>query len=346
MIGIRIGMLGGIGAGGSSWESYWASQPEVLFFGLYSEISGGQMPNKVTGSSDYLTVAGAVGSETYQCPNTAPYIAADTDYIWFRTDVSQRTTKTSELIGYDLTRTIVKYANDTPYSIEAIMILTSDVDTDKMRDDFDLSVWWDNTLSAHGNLKGNRGIGQSVWTAIVLSDTFTDTNNVHIHDHVMDVGAGWTAGDDWIISSNKVNCTDTNLASYAVAESGYADAIITLDITIPDSGSYVGGLCFRYQDDTHRWRFWIERDGVGTPYVVLYEDTTERGRVNIVHELITAKLKVTCMGNLIKCFWKDMVNPLIEYESSSYNTLTKHGIFSSTVSTYVFLISDNFLVTV
>jgi len=102
-MGIAIGNAIGVPFGGASqsWESYWARQPEVLFFGLYSEISGGQMPNKVTGSSDYLTVAGAAGSETYQAPNTAPYIAADTDYIWFKTDESQRTVTTAELIGYD-----------------------------------------------------------------------------------------------------------------------------------------------------------------------------------------------------------------------------------------------------
>ena len=148
-----------------SLSSYWSHQPEVLFFGLYSEISDGKMPNKVDGGATFLTVAGAAGSETYQAPNTAPYQTADTDYIWFKTDVSQRTTTTAELIGYDFTRTIVKYANTAPYAIEAIMILSSDVDTAKMRDDFDLSVWWSNVLSAYGNVKGNRGVGQSVWTA-------------------------------------------------------------------------------------------------------------------------------------------------------------------------------------
>lgn len=176
---------------GVSWSSYWTHQSEVLFFGLYSEISGGQMPNKVTGATDFLTVAGVAGSETYQCPNTAPYQTADTDYIWFKTDVSQRTTTTAELIGYDFTRTIIKYANAAPYAIEAIMILSSDVDTAKMRDDFDLSIWWSNVLSAYGNVKENRGVGQSVWSLIPIIPTgltltgisggvkidWTDTNN-------------------------------------------------------------------------------------------------------------------------------------------------------------------------
>lgn len=126
------------------------------------------MPNKVTGATDYLTVAGVAGSETYQCPNTAAYIAADTDYIWFKTDGSQRTTTTTELIGYDFPRTIVKYGNTAPNAIVAIMILKAGevlttAKENKMRDDFDLSYWWSNVLSLHGNWKSNRGTGQSYW---------------------------------------------------------------------------------------------------------------------------------------------------------------------------------------
>lgn len=162
IIGKGIGVPFRMG-GSQNWSSYWTRQSEVLFFGLYSEISGGQMPNKVDGGATYLTVAGSAGSETYQCPNTAPYRIADTDYIWFKTDVSQRTTTTAELIGYDFTRTIVKYANTAPYAIESIMILNSDVDTAKMRDDFDLSVWWSGVLSLSGNLKGNRLLSKSEW---------------------------------------------------------------------------------------------------------------------------------------------------------------------------------------
>ena len=162
MIGIGnwIGKRRGVG-----WESYWASQPDILFFGLYSEIADGKMPNKVMGSSDWLTVAGSAGAETYQTPNTAPYQAADTDYIWFKTNVSQRTTTTAELIGYDFAKTIVYYDDASPYAINAIAILkpTGSV-SNKMRDDFHLSIFWDGTLNLlYGYVKGNRGIGKSTW---------------------------------------------------------------------------------------------------------------------------------------------------------------------------------------
>jgi hypothetical protein len=145
---------------------------KVLFWGKYSEISGGRMPNKITGSTDYLTVAGSAGSETYQCPNTAPYIAADTDYIWFKTDASQRTTTTAELIGYDLQRTPVKYDDNTPNALRDIMILKagevlSASERNNLFQYMWLSILWDNVLNAYGHIKSNRA-GQQLWTPELL----------------------------------------------------------------------------------------------------------------------------------------------------------------------------------
>jgi len=124
------------------------------------------MPNKVTGATDFLTVAGVAGSETYQCPNTAPYITADTDHVWFKADGTQRTLKTSYAVGFDFARTIVKYDSASPHLVRAILILSSDLETskeNKLRTDFSLSLWWSGVLSAYGELKENRGIGRSVW---------------------------------------------------------------------------------------------------------------------------------------------------------------------------------------
>lgn len=153
---------------GDDWTSYWATRSEILFFGLYSEISGGQMPNKVTDATDYLTVAGVAGSETYQCPNTAAYIAADTDHIWFKTDGTQRTATTAELVGYDLQRTPVKYEDESPNEIVAIMILKSGATiTGTVRGKLFMNFWlhtlWDNNLNAYGHIKDNR-TGQQLWT--------------------------------------------------------------------------------------------------------------------------------------------------------------------------------------
>lgn len=160
---------------GISWQAYWTTQPEVLFFGLYSEITGGQMPNKVDGATDFLTVAGSAGSETYQAPNTAPYIAADTDHIWFQSDNTQRTVLTAELINFDLQRTPVKYNDAAPNAIVAIMILNQaviGVQRNRMFEHFWLPILWDNNLNAYGHVKSNRII-QNLFPGTPLLLTLT-----------------------------------------------------------------------------------------------------------------------------------------------------------------------------
>jgi hypothetical protein len=355
IIGKGIGVPFRMG-GGQSWSSYWSHQPEVLFFGLYSEISGGQMPNKVTGATDYLTVAGAAGSETYQCPNTAAYIAADTDYIWFKTDTTQRTTTTAELIGYDLQRTPVKYEDDAPNAIIAIIILKAGATLSATKRnylfrDMWLPILWDNNLNAYGHIKSNR-VGQQLWapeTIYLAVDTFTDTNGTLLNAHTMDVGSGWTAPNEFVISENKLtnNGSVENAAYRAVTETLKADVEITMSITIPDYGQYLGGILLRYQDNTHYWLCMVERDADGTPYVGLFENgSTQRGKVNIVQELITDTLKVIASGNALSVYWKDMVTPLITYSSATYNDKTKHGIlaYCRLSSGYKFPVVDNFYI--
>jgi hypothetical protein len=161
-LGERIG----IGKSSGGWTPK-KIESKVLFWGVVSEITGGHMPNKVTGATDFLTVAGSPA--TYTCPNTAPYIAADTsDRVWFNTDVLQRDATTSELIGYDFGRTLVKYDDLAPYTIREIIILKAGevlttAESNSIRDYMWLSIWWDGTLSLYGHTKGNRGIAKSTW---------------------------------------------------------------------------------------------------------------------------------------------------------------------------------------
>jgi len=188
-MGLTIGNYIGIGKNsGKSLSQYWKNQIDtLLFFGQIKNISGGRLYNEMTGSSDYLTVGGSAGSWTFQCPNTAAYIAADTDYIWFKTDESQRTTTTAELIGYDLQRTPVKYNDTAPNAIVAIMILKAGetiVGTKRnyLFRDMWLPILWDNNLNAYGRIKSNR-IGQQLWTPeTVIPDIITDNNTLMFLD--------------------------------------------------------------------------------------------------------------------------------------------------------------------
>jgi hypothetical protein len=167
-IGIGIGLS--IGKSGASFSSYWKSRTDLfLFFGETSKITGGKLYNQMNGSTDWLTVAGS--PNTFQTPNTAAYIAADTDYIWWRTDGSARPTNTTtaELIGYDLPRTLVKYDNAAPNTIRWIAILKSTAtpsasDYNKLHTSFDLPLFWSGVLNVNGVLKSNRGLAQQLWT--------------------------------------------------------------------------------------------------------------------------------------------------------------------------------------
>ena len=199
---------------GSSWSSYWKSQDEVLFFAETKDIADGKLYNKVTGATDYLTVGGSAGSYTFQCPNTAPYIAADTDYIWFKSDESQRTTTEAELIGYDFPRTPVKYNDDAPYAIVAIMILKSGATItgtklNKLFQDMWLHTLWDNNLNAYGHIKGNK-LAQTLWTP----ESVYDAASVALFARMDAVGetqtdARKTAIDTAIVALKTANLFDT-----------------------------------------------------------------------------------------------------------------------------------------
>lgn len=193
------------------------------------------MLNKVPGASDYLTVAGTAGSETYEAPNDADYIAADSDKIWFKVDdSSQRTVTTAELIGYDFSRTLVYYEDTSPNSIKAILILKSGATLSSAKDqkariDLHLSVWWDGTLSSYGNLKDNRGVGKSTWIEgeVVtylngISTALSDTQILNLNTVVKDlkIGLGISLLSDffdtiWIIGGETKETSYKNLVKDA-----------------------------------------------------------------------------------------------------------------------------------
>ena len=285
---------------GISWPTYWAARNDLLlFFGETSKITGGRLNNQVTGATDYLEVAGSVGSETFKIPtrygnelvdnNTfadgsfwslfeatigggvavydneaagrgiykaglfeaghkylvsyeiknyssggiyvydnngtafgiirkgngvyseiyvptgtacciytteasstfnidnvyikeilpyADYLAADTDNLWYADDdLTNRLVTTDELQRYDWQRTIVKYADVTPYAVEWIAILKDGVvltaaEEINLRNSFHLSIWWSGVLSGYGNLKGNRIAAKSDGTEFVPGGEF------------------------------------------------------------------------------------------------------------------------------------------------------------------------------
>jgi hypothetical protein len=338
-----------------SWSSYWKAQTEVLFFGLYSDISGGQMPNKVDDGATYLTVAGSAGSETYQCPNTAPYIAADTDYIWFNDDGTQRTTTTAELIGYDLQRTPVRYEDDAPNTIQAIMILKSGETItgtlrDKMFRDFRLSPWWDDSFNDYGRIKSNRSGEQLLWTPELtgtIIDTFTDDDAVTLASHTMDKGGGVWTNVTYIfdILGNKARYNGSGAYAQAyVASSGDANPDIWVTLTIPDEANYIAGFVIRRNGNSTQWRVMVIRSAGGTPTIKIFKYTTEVATVDITHVAGDGVLRCVVTGNNFDVYWKG--NKVIDtyVSDGSWNTVQNHGIITYRDASYKQVLFNDFII--
>lgn len=150
---------------------------DILFYGALENISGGRLYNEMDGATDYIEVTGSAGSYVFQCPNNATYIAADTDYIWFKTDGTRRSTTEAELIGYDFPRTPVKYDNESPNSIRIIMILKAGITLSAsylnyLFYDFQLHPLWNDSWNDNGAFKDNRGFENLTWTPETIVDPF------------------------------------------------------------------------------------------------------------------------------------------------------------------------------
>jgi hypothetical protein len=353
---IRIGGLRLGSSRGASVPAYWKNQSN--FYELWTVTGSGSFVGLKRG--DILTVTGTGLNAIYAVPDTDAYKTRDIDYGFHKSDGSVSTLcDGNRLIAYDFSKIIVKYLDVSPYTIEYIGILdTGQSVNNKMRDDFHLSIWWDNVLSDHGATKQNRGIGQSVWTAesvgptYVLHDTFTDTNGVHLHDHTMNVGAGWTAGTDFVISGNKLVNTGTGgVVLRSIAESGKADVDVSAVINMGTSLMYTVMLYLRYVDSSHWWELLLERDGAA-PYVKLfYNDGAGRIGVGLEvpvtqHDNTEYTLRITAKGNVINCYWSDPAYPgvLRTTTDALFNTATKVGIGAYADASYVFLTTDDFIV--
>lgn len=271
---------------------YWEIQTEVLFFGLYSEISGGQMPNKVIGATDYLTVTGVAGSETYQCPNTAAYIAADTDRIWFTSAPTQRTVTTAELIKYDLQRTPVMYDDDDG-TLEGIIILKSAVTgtkRDRLFEYFKLPILWDNDLNAYGHIKFNR-TDYNPYVPLMYLDKPVGNEYAYVADNnALDakdapfVICGWVLGYDktalnYLFGKNVYGSLNGRYGFYSNATTGYISAILqgasaasavnsTIDVT--SGWHFLLMEVFKQPGGEILFRFYIDDNLIGTSGICGY----------------------------------------------------------------------------
>lgn len=343
--------------------TYWINQSEVIGYYDISKLSAGKIYNQVVGrTSEYLSVSGTAGSYHYTCPNTTGYTTADVDNCWFKGSGAVSDMTDSRLNSYDFLHTIVKYDNTSPYTNRIIMILKTTVATgstkeNRMRTDFQLSLWWSNVSSGYGKEKGNRAGEQAIWTKepeYVLMDYFTAADNTTLDAHTMTMGTGWTqnALTAKIMSNKMVQNPNSSISGKFTSDAGKADVDISMDIDLPAGNlkRYTNGIILRWQDATYFMTVYVACDVISPAQVVYLmfaslDGTTES--ISLSAELgVTRTLRVVASGNNIKSYWN---GALKHNRTSTYNnTKTKVGILEYVTGTadgaYVVCPVDNFLV--
>lgn len=131
-----------------------------LMNSLGSDFITVNAPDFATG---YIPVTSA---STFNMPDG--YEADDTDLLWWTALAVKRNVTVAELIGYDFTRTLVKYDNDDPHHIRWIGLLKAGVvlteeQINTLHETFELSIFWSGVWNDNGFLKANRGFEQSIW---------------------------------------------------------------------------------------------------------------------------------------------------------------------------------------
>lgn len=190
-----------VGIPRSSGRQYWTQQKiaaTFLFDAFTKDIAGGKLYNTVKGrEAEYLTVTGSAGSYHYTCPNNATYIAADTDYAWFKTDGSVSDMTDSRLNSYDLQRTPVLFDDDSPNTNRRISILLASVTLTsaellQLHHTWRLPIMWSGGWIDNGYEKSNRSDNvQNIWT-VEQSATVEDATRTHLgitFNHNLDTGS-------------------------------------------------------------------------------------------------------------------------------------------------------------
>ena len=158
-------------------SSYWNTRKlqEKFVFLWSGKFDGDNLKNDfgtdsiVVADKDFATTyIPGTSSATFKLPSEGKYYAADSDGFWF-TDEVQRSLTVTDLNGYDLSRTFIKYSDSYPYNIQLIGILKWDVvlttsEINSLYGYFRLPVFWSGLFNQNGFIKGNRGLVKSVYT--------------------------------------------------------------------------------------------------------------------------------------------------------------------------------------
>lgn len=165
--------------------------------------------------------------------------------------------------------------------------------------------------------------------APLAADTFTDTNGVLLTAHTMDVGAGWSVGQEGAnnleIQGNTMRDDDaSDDRAYANIDVSDADVFITAQVSFSAGSGSNAGLVARYVDTNNHWLLFTDTLGDNLD---LFERTTgtytKRATASVTFGASTYRLSMRLDSTDIRA-WADGANAL-QYTSSSHQTETSHG---------------------
>jgi len=148
--------------GGINWSSYWTKQ-NIFDFLWMGTVVGDELID-ISGNANNLIITDkdfdgnyipATSSATFAIPDSATLKADDTNLFWHDAGDNILQKSASDLVANDLSRTIIKYDNDSPYHVRWIGILKSTVtlteeQINKLHQSFELWLFWSGILNAYG----------------------------------------------------------------------------------------------------------------------------------------------------------------------------------------------------
>jgi hypothetical protein len=162
--------------------------------------------------------------------------------------------------------------------------------------------------------------------SVIAMDSFTDTTNVLLENHVAQKGGVWTKRvGEMRIDTNKLKETPGSAGSKYTQNLGRADLVMEIDYTV-GTAEY-NGFVYRYVDINNHWYTWAHNDG--NLYIKEVTGGTTTTRANAAGGYSPADnihLKLTLLGDSMIFAISGDHTASINYSSSIRNTATLHGI--------------------
>jgi hypothetical protein len=220
-----------ISSGGTSWNriNFWINTGD--FYELWDLTEEAETYTGLI-QGDVLTVTGSELNAIFAVPNNATYKALDTDYCFFKTNGNVSIAcDGNRLIGYDFTRILVRYADNSPHIIHWIGILATGRNvTNNMRMSFRLPIMWSNSWSDYGYEKENRPLTEQIpWEPEAIVPPVLETVTIENADPDKVLLTFDTALDESSIPAT----TDFTLTGKTITDVEVISELVTLTVSVP-----------------------------------------------------------------------------------------------------------------